>query len=62
MAKNVHGGGANTNINGLKFEQETDIKKVLLKIEGYRLNGNDVFHNANKVASIFSKHTLYKNF
>jgi len=26
MAKNIYGGGSQTNINGLKFEQETDLK------------------------------------
>ena len=30
--KNIHGGGSQTNLNGLSFERETDLRKQLEKL------------------------------
>lgn len=58
---NIHGGGAQTNINGLQFERETNL---LIMIEnygnGYHINGNNVLKNDIVVARHFKTHSLYK--
>ena len=33
MSINTYGGGNQTNINGLKFEQETSLNQALLKLK-----------------------------
>lgn len=59
MAKNIHGGGANTNKNGLHFEQQTDLVTAL-KNSGYEVEGNDIFYNGKKIGLSAPKHKLYK--
>lgn len=60
MAKNISGGGSQTNANGLKFEQETDLRNALLKIPGYIIQGNDLYFNGDFIGIIASKHDLYR--
>jgi hypothetical protein len=60
MAKNIYGGGSQTNANGLKFEQETDLRDALLKIPGYAVQGNTLYFNGNFIGTIASKHDLYR--
>jgi len=60
MAKNIYGGGSQTNANGLKFEQETDLKEALLSIEGYSLKENNLYFKEELVGIIASKNDLYK--
>ena len=59
MAKNIYGGGAQTNANGLLFEQETDLKSAILSIDGYSISGNRVLYNNEYVGIIAAKHKLY---
>ena len=53
-------GGANTNLNGLKFEKETDIKILFQKIHGYKVINEEIYFQDKKVAELFSKNSLYK--
>ena len=47
MAVNIYGGGANTNANGLKFEQETSLSEAL-NAAGYVLKSNGyVYHSSS---------------
>lgn len=62
MAKNTFGGGAKTNVNGLRFEQETNIKEALSNINVYNLKENKVLYQNSEIALIVSKHALYKEF
>ncbi|MBU5454834.1 hypothetical protein [Caproiciproducens sp. MSJ-32] len=45
MAKNIYCGGKQTNINGLKFEQETDLQDALSNIPGYEIINNVIYYN-----------------
>ena len=60
MKKNIYGGGSQTNTNGLKFEQETDLRSALLKLSGYEINGNDLYFNNKFIGIIAKQHDLYK--
>lgn len=60
MAKNIHGGGAKTNNNGLKFEQETDLKDALLKIPGYTIDANNIYCRGNFIGILARKYDLYR--
>lgn len=63
MAKNIYGGGSRTNINGLRFEQETDFETAILKLEGYEIrNDIELFYKGKKIGKILKKNKLYKNF
>ncbi|ONI41450.1 hypothetical protein AN640_07975 [Candidatus Epulonipiscium fishelsonii] len=62
MSRNLYGGGANTNINGLKFEQDTALKEAILKIKGYKIDGNKLIYNDEPVGLLLAKHSLYKVF
>ena len=55
-------GGANTNISGLKFEKKVDLKNTFSNLEGYSVNGNDIFFNGEKVAEVYKKYELYQKF
>lgn len=52
MAKNIYGGGSQTNINGLKFEQETDLKQALCNIQGYEIKNNTIFYNGEYIGML----------
>ncbi|MFA5931503.1 MAG: hypothetical protein WC821_04300 [archaeon] len=58
MIKNGKGGGKT--ITGLKFEKRIDLKTVVENLEHYKLEGNIVFHNGEKIAEIYRKNDLYK--
>jgi len=63
MAVNIYGGGAKTNIHGLKFEQETSLTEAL-KAAGYVINSNGyVFHSyklERPIALSAPKNKLYE--
>ncbi len=59
MAKNKHGGGAKTNENGLKFEQETSLKEALIK-NGFKVSKGDVYLGKKHVAVIGDKKKFQK--
>ena len=42
MTRNTHGGGAQTNINGLRFEAETSLEDVL-QDAGYKVINKEVY-------------------
>lgn len=54
-------GGARTQ-SGLTFETRADLRVVFEKINGYKVEGNDLLFNGKKVAQLFKKHELYKAF
>lgn len=58
MIKNGKG-GAKT-LTGLRFESRVDIHKVIEHVNGYTVEGNDVFFSGKKIAEIYRKHGLYK--
>ena len=67
--KNINGGGAKTNQNGLLFERETDLLSALEKIDyldirdsDLDIRDSDVFYKEEKVALITEKHGFYKSF
>ncbi len=57
MIKNGKGGG-NTK-TGLVFEGKVDLSTFLSQLPGYRLLGDLVFYNNEKVARVFKKHGFY---
>lgn len=59
---NTVGGGANTNVNGLQFERETDINDILDKLPNYTVEGNTISKDDKKIAEYYEKHTLYNEF
>nr|WP_302305468.1 hypothetical protein [Ruthenibacterium lactatiformans] len=61
MAINRYGGGAKTNENGLRFEQETKLEEAL-RNAGYTVSAQGVVKNncGNQVALSAPKHNLYK--
>jgi len=44
MTRNTHGGGAQTNINGLRFEAEMSLEDVLQEA-GYKVINKEVYDN-----------------
>lgn len=63
MAKtaNTFGGGAQTNINGLCFEQETSLNDALLQA-GYSVNQFDVYDGEHLIGKSLNKQRIYKYF
>lgn len=61
--KNIHGGGAKTNVNGLAFEKNTEIED-LLRDAGYVIDANNIDVKMEKggdiVLKLVQKHRLYK--
>lgn len=63
MAKlpNKVGGGAKTNLNGLQFEDRTDLKEAIRQHPVYNIDeNNQVLKDQLVVAQYFEKHGLYK--
>ena len=61
--KNIHGGGAQTNLNGLAFEQSTDLINWITKIHFLRIaNKNQIYFGTKKIASVFQQRKFYKEF
>lgn len=58
---NIYGGGSKTNLNGLKFEQETSLEQSLIDF-GFSVKNNFVFADEEKIGEIYQKHNLYSLF
>jgi len=61
---NIHGGGAQTNTNGLQFERDTELLQLIEALPEFTVKGNKVYRSDNNevVAESFSKHRLYNDF
>lgn len=60
---NTVGGGANTNRNGLEFEQGTDLAEAFIEHPLYKLNGDGIVERTTgrEVGRMYGKNKLYKN-
>lgn len=58
---NIFGGGAQTNANGLLFEQTTDLNDAL-RNAGYTVEGINVFMDNTLIGYSLSKHSFYKHY
>ncbi|MBI2654356.1 hypothetical protein HYX02_06130 [Candidatus Woesearchaeota archaeon] len=56
------GTGGSLTKSGLRFESRTDLKNLFSRINGYKINGNDLIFNDKLVAQLYKKHEFYKNF
>ena len=63
MPRNINtvGGGAQTNANGLHFEQTSELRDLFEDSNDFTLFGDDVFKDGVNVATLYQKHSLYKN-
>lgn len=59
---NISGGGANTNLNGLKFERDKSLLQLLQSQSNYQVINNEIKEQNKTVALYYSKHGLYKEF
>lgn len=59
-SKNIFGGGAQTNKNGLEFEQLTDLAAAINKHGEYEVVGHKVYLQKEEIGFIAPKHKLYK--
>lgn len=57
---NTVGGGAQTNVHGLHFEQTSELRDVLNSNPAFTVVGNNVFKGGKLVATLYQKHSLYK--
>ena len=57
---NTVGGGAQTNVNGLHFEQTSDLRDVLEQF--FTIIGDDIYSGSERIATLYKKNSLYKNF
>lgn len=60
--KNTVGGGAQTNVNGLKFEQETSLKDALLEAGFLLTPTNMIYIGKEEIGKLAQKYSLYKGF
>ena len=61
--RNKFGGGNQTNINGLAFEEKVSLSKALDNVPGIKVGKNgDVFYKKNIFGKILNKHGFYKWF
>ncbi len=64
MPRNINlvGGGAKTNINGLHFEQSTELKDIFLSHPDFEVKDDDIYTKGSniKVATLYQKYSLYK--
>ena len=58
---NIYGGGAQTNANGLKFEQTTSLDTALISA-GYKIKNYKVYNDDKLVGLSLVKNRLYKYF
>ena len=58
---NIYGGGAQTNANGLLFEQTTNLNDAL-RNAGYDVHGVNVFKNGKLIGYSLSKHNFYQHY
>lgn len=62
MSKNIFGGGAKTNKNGLKFEQDTVIEKALSEANfDVDTNANTIIKDLKEIGKYSRKNGLYKD-
>jgi hypothetical protein len=59
---NKHGGGSQTNLNGLKFEQETSLYDILISNDFIIKDDYKVFKGGTLIGYYVPKHNLYKYF
>jgi hypothetical protein len=59
---NKNGGGSNTNLNGLYFEEKTNLINVFKKHELIEIINNYVFLNKEEIGFYTEKHNFYKSF
>ena len=60
---NTVGGGAQTNVNGLAFERNSDILAMIRKQTNYIVKGTQVLDfSGNHLAEYYEKHKFYKYF
>ncbi len=62
MPRNIHGGGARTNENGLRFEQEISLRDALIQ-SGYKVSGRNNVYDANNniLGKLAPKAKLYSD-
>lgn len=59
----IRGGkGGDRTVTGLKFESRTSLKDIITPLRGYTVTGDEIFFQKKKVAELYQKHKLYKNF
>lgn len=58
---NISGGGANTNVNGLQFEQTTSLDSTL-ESKGFEIIDNKVYFKDKKIGWSVGKNKLYTKF
>ena len=58
---NKFGGGAQTNANGLKFEQTTSLDEALVS-EGYSVKDHKIYLGSKLIGLSVPKHNLYSKF
>lgn len=58
---NIYGGGAQTNANGLLFEQKTDLNDAL-RNAGYDVHGVNVFKDNQLIGLSLSKYNFYSQY
>lgn len=63
MPRNINtvGGGAQTNANGLHFEQTSELRDLFDNRDHFTIVGDNIFKDGNLVATLYQKHGLYKN-
>ena len=62
MSVNKSGGGNKTNINWLKFEQETSLNEALLCLKGYSIREHTILYNNKEIGLSVSQTKLYTKF
>lgn len=58
---NKHGGGAKTNANGLRFEQDTSLNTALINA-GYKIQEKEVLYGNESIGFSVPKRKLYSKF
>lgn len=58
---NIYGGGSETNLHGLKFEQDTSLEQALIDF-GFSIKKNFIFAGEEKIGETYQKHKLYSLF
>lgn len=58
---NTVGGGARTNLNGLHFEQTTELRDLFKRNKRFSVQGDRIYENGIPVATLYQKYALYKN-
>ena len=59
MTRNTHGGGKNTNANGLKFEDNTSLSNSLKNLFNFEIDGTKVLFEDNIIAFNIPKNEFY---